>query len=489
MSVQLRNYQATAVSECFKLWNSNVLNLLVVAAVGAGKTVIASRIIQLHLQAPQKRVLFLAHREELLQQTKEKLAFVDPSITCGIEQGRNYCPDRAQVMVASIATVRNLDRLRRWSPLENISLVIVDEAHHGTSTSYIDVLYEIGKANPQRHLLGITATPIRLDGENLSLVFDTLAFRIDMAELIDQKYLCPIRGYTIQTKTNIRSVPVNHEGDFDPDKLAAAIDTADRNRVIVESYLKHGESRPAIAFVANVAHAEHLAQEFAQRGIAAKAVHGKMERDERNRRVTDYQKGKLQVLTNCNVLCLDAQTQILTESGWVGVEQMSYAHKIANWDNGQIYFAEPKFIVRRSRCPGERMVICESQTQSIRVTEDHRMLIQQDGRRELVHARNLVHALACFPVAGVVTHERSPDLSLVDCQVLGFCLASAQAPEHWRIELDEQDPRRQWIDPLLQQGSFPVKARSMIHGVWRWDLSPSAELTRLQSYLAAPGTQ
>lgn len=302
MKISLRPYQANAVSECFKLWQANIRNLLVIAAVGAGKTIIAATIMKQHLAAPNKRVLFLAHREELLEQTVEKLAFVDPNIISGIEQGRSFCPDNAQVMVASIATVRNLDRLTRWSRLEDISLIIVDECHHSTSDTYIDVLYEIGKANPNRHLLGITATPIRLDGENLSLIYDTLAFRIDMMELIDMGYLCPIRGYTIQTKTNITSVPVNREGEFNIEKLAAVIDTGYRNQIIVESYLKYGENRPTIAFVANVAHAEHLAQEFRRKGILASAVHGKMDRDDRRKVLDDYQQGRLRVLTNCAVL-------------------------------------------------------------------------------------------------------------------------------------------------------------------------------------------
>ena len=73
MNVQLRPYQSEAVNQSFHLWGRNVLNLLGVAAVGAGKTIIASKIMKLHLNSPEKRVLFLAHREELLGQTVEKL--------------------------------------------------------------------------------------------------------------------------------------------------------------------------------------------------------------------------------------------------------------------------------------------------------------------------------------------------------------------------------------------------------------------------------
>jgi superfamily II DNA or RNA helicase len=300
--MNLRPYQCNAVGQCFRLWSAGILNLMIVAAVGAGKTIIAATIIEQHLKDPRNRVLFLAHREELLEQTVEKLALVAPHIIAGIEQGKNYCPDNAQVMVASVATLRKIERLTRWCKLSDITLVIVDEAHHSTSSSYIDIIYEISKANPARHLLGITATPVRLDGESLSLIYDTLAFRIDLIELIDLGFLCPIRGYTIRTRTNIATLPVNREGEFDVEKLAAAIDNPYRNQVIVESYLKFGENRPTIAFVANVAHAEHLAQEFRQKGIKAQAVHGKMTKDARKAAIRGYQTGKITVLTNCMVL-------------------------------------------------------------------------------------------------------------------------------------------------------------------------------------------
>lgn len=302
MNVQLRPYQSDAVHQCFGLWERNVLNLLGVAAVGAGKTIIASTIMKLHLNSPEKRVLFLAHRDELLGQTVEKLAMIDDRIVSGIEQGRHVCPPDAKVMVASIATVKNIQRLARWSPLKNISLVIIDECHHSTAATYLDVLEEIFKQNPARHLLGITATPIRMDGESLSHVFDALAFRVDMPELLDLGYLCPIRGLTIRTNASIENVPVSADGDYDPDKLAEAVDTEARNRVIVQSYLARGEGRPAIVFVANVRHAEHVAIEFRKSGIPAQAVTGQQKKEERRRIIDAYSRGELQVLTNCAVL-------------------------------------------------------------------------------------------------------------------------------------------------------------------------------------------
>ena len=302
MNVQLRPYQAEAVKCCFDLWEKKVLNLLLVAAVGAGKTIIASVIMKLHLAHHGRRVLFLAHREELLEQTVQKLAMVDDQIIAGIEQGKNLCPANAKVMVASIATVKKLERIARWCPLKDISLVIIDEAHHSTASTYAELLHEISRQNPARHLLGVTATPIRMDGESLSIFYQRLAYRIDLPELIDAGYLSPIRGLTVHTDASIAGVPLTAEGDYDADKLAEAIDTEARNRVIVQSYLERGENRPAIVFVATVRHAEHVAAEFRKRGVAAQAVFGKQNKEERRRILEDYRQGRTRVLSNCMTL-------------------------------------------------------------------------------------------------------------------------------------------------------------------------------------------
>src|ERR1039457_3822085 len=101
MNVQLRPYQGEAVRCCFGLWEKRVLNLLHVAAVGAGKTILAPMIMTLHLGSSNKRLLVLAHRQELLEQTVEKLAMIDDQIIAGIEHGRNICPAHAKVTVAS----------------------------------------------------------------------------------------------------------------------------------------------------------------------------------------------------------------------------------------------------------------------------------------------------------------------------------------------------------------------------------------------------
>lgn len=457
MTVQLRPYQGEAVRHCFQLWNNNVLNLLLIAAVGAGKTIIASTIMKLHLAEKGKRVLFLAHREELLEQTVEKLAMIDNQILAGIEQGRSICPRNAQVMVASIATVRNIERVSRWCPLKDISLVIIDECHHSTSATYIDVLSEIARHNPTRHLLGITATPIRMDGENLSLVFDTVAYRIDMTELIDKGFLCPIRGYTIQTNAAIENVPLTNDDDYDADSLAAVIDTTARNQVIVQSYLRHGEQRPAIAFVANVKHAEHLAAEFRRKGITAQAISGKQKKEERRQILKDYQDGKTRVLTNCNVLSegYDAPHTACVIIGKPTRSPVVYPQAIGRGlrlhpskrdclvlDLVDIHAQNVITLPKIFRLPETLILNGENVRQVQRVVETARIYhpeVDWEVKREFTTAdiRRLLHPPDFFHLGETIVPDTSTELVWMPLEKHFVCVVSVQENRIARVERDE----------------------------------------------------
>lgn len=300
--MQLRPYQVHAVNNCLNAWHAGNRNLLVVAAVGAGKTVIAAHIIEQVLKKKGGAALFLAHREELLHQTLDKLKQIAPGLSAGLEQGSHRCPPAARVMVASIASIRRIQRLAQWRPLPQINLVVVDEAHHATSDTYVKVLEEISVHNPQRWLLGITATPIRMDGENLSILFERLAYRIDMETLIEQNYLCPLRGYTIPSPVSLKALQKDDQEDYPEDTLEAILNQDVRNQVILEAYQKHGENRPAIVFLPGVKYASHMAQLFRKKGIPAEALHGKLPQQKRQEILVKYQKGEIKILTNCGVL-------------------------------------------------------------------------------------------------------------------------------------------------------------------------------------------
>jgi hypothetical protein len=136
--------------------------------------------------------------------------------------------------------------------------------------------------------------------------------------------------------------------------------------------------------------------------------------------MADFQAGKFEVLVNCMILCLDAETEILTDSGWTGIAEMSFDHNVANYDpeSGDVTFEPPLDIVRRPRQPNERMVSLQTSRRSIRVTEGHKMLCRTNpgGRWHKKAAAEMVGKATEIPVSTVATPEavtvaQEPELS------------------------------------------------------------------------------
>ena len=190
-TMELRQYQ----QECLDaIHESTARRKAVVIPTGGGKTVIfASYALKYDF-----KTLIVAHRTELIYQTKSAFETLDPACEVGIVMGKLNETDK-QITIASIQTLARRERLRQLPT--DYDLIIVDEAHHATANSYLRLfyryglidLYACGVANgkgiqtywdPNRTLLGVTATPERTDKESLDAVFDEVAYRISIADLI-----------------------------------------------------------------------------------------------------------------------------------------------------------------------------------------------------------------------------------------------------------------------------------------------------------------
>lgn len=252
----------------------------------------------------KRRLLVLAHREELLDQAAAKFSAAAPELSVGIEQGpRTAAPD-SRIVLASVSTLgrQGSERLNRLAP-EDFYLIVVDEAHHAVASTYRRVLDHFGVFDPdsRRLLVGFTATPRRGDKKALSSVFQAVAYTRSLPDMVRAGYLCPLRGWRVSTSINIGSVSVRH-GDFAEGELASLVDVPERNELVVKAYQELAAGRRTIAFCVNVAHVQALALAFLHKGIAAAPVWGAMAKDERATLLRRFHEGSLQVLTNCNVL-------------------------------------------------------------------------------------------------------------------------------------------------------------------------------------------
>lgn len=301
-----RPYQLDAVEKSRRLIARGAKRILLVLPTGGGKTVIASYIIARALERGS-RVLFLAHRRELIFQTVRKLVAmgVAPervSFLLGqeklvpLDDGTRRAVLRnptAPVQVASIDTFRN-----RVPPPAD--LVFIDEAHRALSAGYRNAV----EAYPGAVVLGLTATPYRADGKGLGDVFQELVAIATPQMLIDEGYLVAPRVFTVPSGSlpDLSKVKTRG-GDYAEEQLAEACDRASLVGDIVEHWKKHAGDRRTVAFSVNVEHSKHIVERFVAAGVAAEHLDGMTPADERAAILARLERGDTRVVSNCGVLC------------------------------------------------------------------------------------------------------------------------------------------------------------------------------------------
>lgn len=319
-ALALRPYQHDAIAALEGYWGSGRRRALINLPTGTGKTVLFAAVLRRNLGG--RRGLVVAHREELLDQAAATIAR-DSGLSVGIEQADRQAGG-VDVVVASVQTLvasggRRLGQLTRNS----IGLVVIDEAHHVSARTYIEVLHHFGLApDPERffaqggrraaidgfepatdapRLLGVTATPSRTDKVGLEVAFDEIVYSRTIRDMISEGWLCPVRGVRVATSTSLDGVPTTH-GDFAERALETTVNNDARNDLIIAAYHDHAQGRQAIVFAAGVAHAEALAAAFRAAGVSADWVSGAHDKDERRGAIGAYRRGELRVLANCAVL-------------------------------------------------------------------------------------------------------------------------------------------------------------------------------------------
>lgn len=285
--IELRDYQHDLVARV-RIAMRQHRRVLAVAPTGAGKTVIFSHIAY-NVAQRGKRAVIVAHRREIVDQIGDALSGF--GLRYGrIQAGHTHTADAVHVaMVQTIA--------RRLHQVREPDLLVVDEAHHAVAGSWS----KLAEAWPNARILGVSATPERLDGQGLGAAFDALVEGPTTGELIGRGFLSDFDYFAPPAAADLSGI-ASRAGDYAIDQLAAAMDKATVTGDAVEHYRNHLCGRPAIAFCVTVAHAEHVAEQFQQAGFRAASVDGAMDPAERARRVAAIGDGGLQVLTSCELI-------------------------------------------------------------------------------------------------------------------------------------------------------------------------------------------
>ena len=285
---ELRNYQEQGVADIRARFTDGARRVLYQAPTGSGKTVLFGFITQ-NAAARGNRVVILGHRQEIVDQIDT--ALTDLAVPHGIiAAGYPEIPD-APVQVASVATlVRRLDRL------QNLDLLVVDEAHHAVAGMWRKIIATV----PDAKVLGVTATPERLDGKGLGDIFEVLVLGPTVGDLIPA-YLANFVTYAPVRDPDLSAVKTRM-GDFATDQLADVMSDTVVIGSAVEEYARLCPGAPSIAFCVDIEHSKLVAERFAKAGYRAAHVDGDTPKDERRDLIRALGTGEVQILTNCGLI-------------------------------------------------------------------------------------------------------------------------------------------------------------------------------------------
>lgn len=300
----LRPYQQAAHDATIEYFRNNSGNPVVVAPVGAGKSLLIAEMIRYACQTwPQTRVLVLAHNKELLVQNENELRgqwlLADTGFYCA-GLGRKILT--SQIIFASIQSIYS--SIYKFKPFD---LVLCDEAHLWSDKEtgmYTQLLDGLKQKNPLVKVIGYSGSPYRADTGHLvdGKVFDDVAYEIEMQTLIDQGYLCPPITPPVNTRLSTEGVGLRN-GDYIESQLQAVVNTDDNNLACVEEILNLGRDRKKwLIFTSGIEHCENVTKLLQEAGIKTAMVTGKTLKTERAALIEEYKNGDIRCMVNVAVL-------------------------------------------------------------------------------------------------------------------------------------------------------------------------------------------
>lgn len=293
--ISLRPYQARDADALRGVYRAGFSAPLYVLPTGGGKTVVFCYIT--HSAIARGNVVYiLVHRQELLWQASRSLDSL--GVKHGlISPGHTETDDLVQV--ASVQTLAR--RLKKGAHRYRPDLIIIDEGHHAVAGTWSRILEAFENAK----VLGVTATACRTDtkglGKHAGGVFDELVEGPSIAQLIEDGYLCAPQVFAPLADIDLEGMRTRG-GDWDRKQVASAVDRPVITGDAVKHYSKLCPGQPAIAFCASVKHAEHVALEFQAAGYKAASLDGGMPDKRRRELIKDLGRGRLQVLTSCDIV-------------------------------------------------------------------------------------------------------------------------------------------------------------------------------------------
>lgn len=274
---------------------------LLVAATGTGKTVMAALdYAALRDVLPRARLLFVAHRKELLEQARATFGHVLRETTFGESWVAGARPSLYEHVFASVQSLDKADL--SLLAVDHFDVVIIDEFHHAAANTYTRLLRHL----QPRELLGLTATPERTDGQSVLDWFGgRIAAELRLWDAIDQQYLVPFSYFGVHDGVDLAEIPWRRGRGYDVEALTSLYTSTDAwANIVVKQFLSHVDDIAkvrALGFCVSVKHARYMARMFSGRGIEAVAVTGEDTQSDREAALGQLNRGKLRVVFSVDI--------------------------------------------------------------------------------------------------------------------------------------------------------------------------------------------
>lgn len=302
--MKLRQYQSDAIDSIYQWFEAGKDAPLIVTPTGSGKSVILAEFIRRACtQYPDTHILVVTHVKELVEQDAKAIKRVWPHAPVGIYSAGLAKRQLKPVTVASIQSIYNKPAFHG-----RFDLIIVDEAHlipHKSTGMYRKLLDACMENNQDTKLIGLTATPYRLDSgvlhEGDGALFDGISYEANVADLIQQGYLCPLTSKH-GADVNLDGVKITG-GEFNAGQLGermSAMELVEHHAdLIVE---RCAERNSWLIFCVTVEHAAQICAALKRRGVASEYVSGDMPNGERDAKINALKSGEIRALVNCSIL-------------------------------------------------------------------------------------------------------------------------------------------------------------------------------------------
>jgi DNA repair protein RadD len=296
--IEHRPYEAQAVHD-LRIELPAHKRVLAVAPTGAGKTVIATLLIG--VERRWRRVLWLAHRAELIEQARQSL--IGLGVPCGVrcasyeQRYPEHVDHEARVQVGSVQTVIKRE-------VFDVDLIVIDEAHRAMADTYQQII----KMRPRAEVLGLTATPIRMDGRDLGDFFRSMLIVAKPSDLYAGAYLAQPVTYAAPPEAReilnqqLKSVPIS-DGDFKIGALGQAVNKGVLVGNIVSETLRLAPCVPKVVFATTIAHSRQIAERFREVGVSVRHIDSKTPPEARADALRCLANGQVEIVTCVDVLC------------------------------------------------------------------------------------------------------------------------------------------------------------------------------------------